>query len=192
MSQMRSAHLVMGSPVRPPVPRAGTQLDLRERCGTARFPIDSLARWVATYPCSRQCLARKGVRAEFVKECLVLVGRTPLANLMLSGHGRLHKSRTRPDYGASWGRYRPGATARARKEGEKDTNHGTVGRLVELASSRVPKVILAREYGISRGRPGSIWATPSWRESFPVVARLVRQATSFTESALSAFKGRQE
>jgi DNA invertase Pin-like site-specific DNA recombinase len=113
--------------------------------------MDRLARNLDDLRALVQRLTKRGVRVEFVKEQLVFTGEdSPMANLMLSVMGafaEFERSLIRE-------RQREGialAKQRGAYKGRKKTL--TPERAVELvqrADSGVPKVVLARDYGISR------------------------------------------
>jgi DNA invertase Pin-like site-specific DNA recombinase len=98
-----------------------------------------------------QGLTRRGVRVEFLKERLVFTGEdSPMANLMLSGMGafaEFERSLIRE-------RQREGialAQQRGVYKGRKKTlTPERAAELVQRAGSGIPKVVLARDYGISR------------------------------------------
>ena len=113
--------------------------------------MDRLARNLDDLRTLVQGLTRKGVRVEFVKEHLVFTGEdSPIANLMLSVMGafaEFERSLIRE-------RQREGialAKQRGAYKGRKKTlSPERAAELVERAGTGVPKVILARDYGISR------------------------------------------
>ncbi|QQQ64418.1 recombinase family protein [Paenarthrobacter ureafaciens] len=113
--------------------------------------MDRLARNLDDLRALVQGLTRRGVRVEFIKEQLVFTGEdSPMANLMLSVMGafaEFERSLIRE-------RQREGialAQQRGVYKGRKRTlTPERAAELVERASSGVPKVTLARDYGISR------------------------------------------
>jgi DNA invertase Pin-like site-specific DNA recombinase len=98
-----------------------------------------------------QRLTRRGVRVEFLKEQIVFTGEdSPMANLMLSVMGafaEFERSLIRE-------RQREGialAKQRGAYKGRKKTlTPERAAELVQRADSGIPKVVLARDYGISR------------------------------------------
>ncbi|MBT2597996.1 recombinase family protein [Arthrobacter sp. ISL-72] len=113
--------------------------------------MDRLARNLDDLRALVQGLTRKGVRVEFVKESLVFTGEdSPMANLMLSVMGafaEFERSLIRE-------RQREGialAKQRGAYKGRKKTlSPERAAEMVERAGIGVPKVALARDYGISR------------------------------------------
>ncbi|WP_285320807.1 recombinase family protein [Pseudarthrobacter sp. lyk4-40-TYG-27] len=113
--------------------------------------MDRLARNLDDLRALVQGLTRKGMRVEFVKESLVFTGEdSPIANLMLSVMGafaEFERSLIRE-------RQREGialAKQRGAYKGRKKTlSPERAAEMVERAGTGVPKVALAREYGISR------------------------------------------
>jgi DNA invertase Pin-like site-specific DNA recombinase len=113
--------------------------------------MDRLARNLDDLRALVQGLTRRGVRVEFVKEQLVFTGEdSPMANLMLSVMGafaEFERSLIRE-------RQREGialAQQRGVYKGRKKTlTPERAAELVQRAGSGIPKVVLAREYGISR------------------------------------------
>lgn len=113
--------------------------------------MDRLARNLDDLRALVQSLTRKGVRVEFVKESLVFTGEdSRMANLMLSVMGafaEFERSLIRE-------RQREGialAKQRGAYKGRKKTlTPERAAELVHCAENGVPKVILARDYGISR------------------------------------------
>jgi DNA invertase Pin-like site-specific DNA recombinase len=113
--------------------------------------MDRLARNLDDLRALVQGLTRKGVRVEFIKESPVFTGEdSPIANLMLSVMGAfaeferaLIRERQRKEIAL--------AQQRGVYKGRKKTlNPERAAELVERASGGVPKVVLARDYGISR------------------------------------------
>jgi DNA invertase Pin-like site-specific DNA recombinase len=113
--------------------------------------MDRLARNLDDLRALVQGLTRKGVRVEFIKESLVFTGEdSPMANLMLSVMGafaEFERSLIRE-------RQREGialAKQRGAYKGRKKTlSPERAAEMVERADTGVPKVVLARDYGISR------------------------------------------
>jgi DNA invertase Pin-like site-specific DNA recombinase len=113
--------------------------------------MDRLARNLDDLRALVQGLTCKGVRVEFVKESLVFTGEdSPMANLMLSVMGafaEFERSLIRE-------RQREGialAKQRGAYKGRKKTlTPERADELVQRAGSGVSKVVLARDYGISR------------------------------------------
>jgi DNA invertase Pin-like site-specific DNA recombinase len=113
--------------------------------------MDRLARNLDDLRALVQGLTRRGVRVEFVKEQLVFTGEdSPMSNLMLSVMGafaEFERSLIRE-------RQREGialAQQRGVYKGRKKTlTPERAAELVNRASSGIPKVVLARDYGISR------------------------------------------
>jgi DNA invertase Pin-like site-specific DNA recombinase len=113
--------------------------------------MDRLARILDDLRALVQNLTRRGVRVEFVKESLVFTGEdSPMANLMLSVMGafaEFERSLIRE-------RQREGialAKQRGAYKGRKKTlTPERVAELVQRAGTGVPKVLLARDYGIGR------------------------------------------
>jgi DNA invertase Pin-like site-specific DNA recombinase len=113
--------------------------------------MDRLARNLDDLRALVQGLTRKGVRVEFLKESLVFTGEdSPMANLMLSVMGafaEFERSLIRE-------RQREGialAKQRGAYKGRKKTlTPDRAAELVQRADSGVSKVVLARDYGISR------------------------------------------
>ena len=113
--------------------------------------MDRLARNLDDLRALVQGLTRRGVRVEFLKEQLVFTGEdSPMANLMLSVMGafaEFERSLIRE-------RQREGialAKQRGAYKGRKKTlTAERAAELVQRAGSGVPKVVLARDYGISR------------------------------------------
>lgn len=113
--------------------------------------MDRLARNLDDLRALVQGLTRKGVRVEFVKEHLVFTGEdSPMANLMLSVMGAFAEF----ERSLIQERQREGialAKQRGAYKGRKKTlSPERAAELVERAGIGVPKVILARDYGISR------------------------------------------
>ena len=91
------------------------------------------------------------MRVEFVKESLVFTGEdSPMANLMLSVMGAFAEFERSPIRE----RQREGiALAKQRgayKGRKKNLTPARAAELVQLASTGVPKALLARDFGISR------------------------------------------
>ena len=91
------------------------------------------------------------MRVEFVKESLVFTGEdSPMANLMLSVMGAFAEFERSPIRE----RQREGiALAKQRgayKGRKKNLTPDRAAELVQLASTGVPKALLARDFGISR------------------------------------------
>jgi DNA invertase Pin-like site-specific DNA recombinase len=113
--------------------------------------MDRLARNLDDLRALVQGLTRKGVRVEFVKESLVFTGEdSPMANLMLSVMGAFAEFeraliRERQREGIALAQQRG-----AYKGRKKTLSPERAAELVHRAGDGVPKVILAREYGISR------------------------------------------
>jgi DNA invertase Pin-like site-specific DNA recombinase len=113
--------------------------------------MDRLARNLDDLRALVQCLTRKGVRVEFVKEHLLFTGEdSPMANLMLSVMGafaEFERSLIRE-------RQREGialAKQRGAYKGRKRTlTPERAAELVQRAANGIPKTVLAGEYGISR------------------------------------------
>ena len=113
--------------------------------------MDRLARNLDDLRALVQGLTRRGVRIEFVKEQLVFTGEdSPMANLMLSVMGafaEFERSLIRD-------RQREGialAKQRGAYKGRKKTlTPERAAELVQRAGTGIPKVVLARDYGISR------------------------------------------
>ena len=113
--------------------------------------MDRLARNLDDLRALVQGLTRRGVRVEFVKEQLVFTGEdSPMANLMLSVMGAFAEFeraliRERQREGIAL------AQQRGVYKGRKKTlTPERAAELVERAGSGIPKVVLARDYGISR------------------------------------------
>lgn len=113
--------------------------------------MDRLARNLDDLRALVQGLTRRGVRVEFLKEQLVFTGEdSPMANLMLSVMGAfaefersLIKERQREGIAL--------AQQRGVYKGRKKTlTPERAAELVQRAGSGIPKVVLARDYGISR------------------------------------------
>ena len=112
--------------------------------------MDRLARNLDDLRALVQGLTRKGVRVEFLKEQLVFTGEdSPMANLMLSVMGafaEFERSLIRE-------RQREGialAKQRGAYKGRKKTlTPERAAELVQRAGTGIPKVVLARDYGIS-------------------------------------------
>ncbi|MGX1163697.1 DNA invertase Pin-like site-specific DNA recombinase [Arthrobacter sp. SLBN-100] len=113
--------------------------------------MDRLARNLDDLRALVQCLTGRGVRVEFVKENLVFTGEdSPMANLMLSVMGAFAEFeraliRERQREGIALARQRG-----AYKGRKKTLTPERAAELVKRAGSGVPKVVLARDYGISR------------------------------------------
>jgi DNA invertase Pin-like site-specific DNA recombinase len=113
--------------------------------------MDRLARNLDDLRALVQSLTRRGVRVEFLKEQLVFTGEdSPMANLMLSVMGafaEFERSLIRE-------RQREGialAKQRGAYKGRKKTlTPERAAELVQRAGGGIPKVVLARDYGISR------------------------------------------
>ncbi|MFX1822189.1 recombinase family protein [Pseudarthrobacter sp. CC4] len=113
--------------------------------------MDRLARNLDDLRALVQGLTRRGVRVEFLKEHLVFTGEdSPMANLMLSVMGafaEFERSLIRE-------RQREGialAQQRGAYKGRKKTlTPERATELVQRAGNGIPKVVLARDYGISR------------------------------------------
>src|SRR5215217_7670927 len=113
--------------------------------------MDQLARNLDDLRRIVQTLTQKGVRIEFVKENLTFTGEdSPMSNLMLSVMGafaEFERSLIRE-------RQREGialAQQRGVYKGRKKTlTPERAAELVQRAGSGIPKVVLARDYGISR------------------------------------------
>jgi DNA invertase Pin-like site-specific DNA recombinase len=112
--------------------------------------LDRLARNLDDLRALVQGLTRKGVRVEFVKESLVVTGEdSPMAKLMLSVMGafaEFERSLIRE-------RQREGialAKQRGAYKGRKNPNARTGFRTGPARRKRCSKVVLARDYGISR------------------------------------------
>lgn len=113
--------------------------------------MDRLARNLDDLRALVQSLTRRGVRVEFLKEQLIFTGEdSPMANLMLSVMGafaEFERSLIRE-------RQREGialAQQRGAYKGRKKTlTPERAAELVQRAGNGIPKVILARDYGISR------------------------------------------
>ncbi|WP_104046066.1 recombinase family protein [Arthrobacter sp. ZGTC412] len=113
--------------------------------------MDRLARNLDDLRALVQGLTRRGVRVEFIKEQLVFTGEdSPMANLMLSVMGafaEFERSLIRE-------RQREGialAQQRGAYKGRKKTlTPERAAELVQRAGDGIPKVVLARDYGISR------------------------------------------
>jgi DNA invertase Pin-like site-specific DNA recombinase len=113
--------------------------------------MDRLARNLDDLRALVQSLTRRGVRVEFLKENLVFTGEdSPMANLMLSVMGAFAEFERSPIRE----RQREGivlAKQRGAYKGRKKTlSPERAAEMVERAGTGVPKVTLAREYGISR------------------------------------------
>ena len=113
--------------------------------------MDRLARNLDDLRALVQGLTRKGVRVEFVKESLVFTGEdSPMANLMLSVMGAFAEFersliRERQREGIALAKQRG-----AYKGRKKSLTPERAAELVQRADSGIPKVVLARDYGISR------------------------------------------
>ncbi|MEV7574475.1 recombinase family protein [Pseudarthrobacter sp. NPDC089323] len=113
--------------------------------------MDRLARNLDDLRALVQGLTRRGVRVEFLKENLVFTGEdSPLANLMLSVMGAFAEFersliRERQREGIALAKQRGAYTGR-----KKTLSPERAAEMVERAGTGVPKVALAREYGISR------------------------------------------
>jgi DNA invertase Pin-like site-specific DNA recombinase len=124
---------------------------VRDRDAVVVHSMDRLARNLDDLRALVQGLTRRGVRVEFVKEQLVFTGEdSPMPNLMLSVMGasaEFERSLIRE-------RQREGialAKQRGAYKGRKKTlTPERAAELVQRAGSGIPKVILARDYGISR------------------------------------------
>lgn len=112
--------------------------------------MDRLARNLDDLRALVQGLTRRGVCVEFVKEQIVFTGEdSPLANLMLSVMGAFAEF----ERALIRERQREGiALARQRGvyKGRKTLTPERAAELVQRAGNGVPKVVLARDYGISR------------------------------------------
>jgi DNA invertase Pin-like site-specific DNA recombinase len=113
--------------------------------------MDRLARNLDDLRALVHSLTRKGVGVEFVKENLLFTGEdSPMANLMLSVMGAFAKferslSRERQREGIALAKQRG-----AYKGRKKTLSPERAAEMVERAGTGIPKVGLAREYGISR------------------------------------------
>ena len=113
--------------------------------------MDRLARNLDDLRGMVQGLSRRGVRVEFLMEQLVFTGEdSPMANLMLSVMGafaEFERSLIRE-------RQREGialAKQRGAYKGRKKTlTPERAAELIQRAGAGIPKVVLARDYGISR------------------------------------------
>jgi DNA invertase Pin-like site-specific DNA recombinase len=114
--------------------------------------MDRLARNLDDLRALVQGLARKGgsggVRQR--KAWSSQVRTPPMANLMLSVMGAFAEFRTCPHQGTPAGRDRPDQAARRVQRAEEDPHTGTCSRAGTPRRQRISKVLLAREYGISR------------------------------------------
>jgi hypothetical protein len=116
--------------------------------------MDRLARNLDDLRALVQGLTREGVRVEFAKESLVFAGEdSPLANLMLSVMPLLSSNAL--SLGNGRGKALPwpsGAVPiRGAYKGRKRTlAPGRAAEMVQRAGNGVPKVVLARDYAISR------------------------------------------
>ena len=149
--------------------------------------MDRLARNLDDLRALVQSLTRKGVRVEFVKESLVFTGEdSPMANLMLSVMGAFAEFersliRERQREGIALAKQR--GTYKGRK---KTLTPERAAELIERAGSGVPKVILARDYGMSRET-----VYQYLRQAKPAGTLSSAQPPSchsFTESPLSALE----
>ncbi|MET3773047.1 recombinase family protein [Arthrobacter nitrophenolicus] len=113
--------------------------------------MDRLARNLDDLRALVQGLTRRGVRVEFLKENLTFTGEdSPLANLLLSVMGAFAEFersliRERQREGIALAKQRG-----AYKGRKKMLSSERVAEMVKRADTGVPKVILARDYGISR------------------------------------------
>ncbi|GAC1369633.1 MAG: recombinase family protein [Pseudarthrobacter sp.] len=113
--------------------------------------MDRLARNLDDLRALVQGLTRKGVRVEFVKESLVFTGEnSPMANLMLSVMGAFAEFersliRERQKEGIALAKQRG-----AYKGRKKTLTPERAAELVQRAGSGISKVVLSRDYGISR------------------------------------------
>jgi DNA invertase Pin-like site-specific DNA recombinase len=113
--------------------------------------MDRLARNLDDLRALVQGFTHKGVRVEFVKECLVFTGEdSPMANLMLSVMGAFAEFersliRERQREGIALAKQRG-----AYKGRKKILTPDRAAEMVQRAGSGVPKALLARDYGISR------------------------------------------
>lgn len=149
--------------------------------------MDRLARNLDDLRALVQGLTRKGVRVEFIKESLIFTGEdSPMANLMLSVMGAFAEFersliRERQKEGIAL------AKQRGAYKGRKRTlTPERAAELVHRAGSGISKVVLARDYRISREtvyqylRQAKLSGTPSPAES--------NLAPQFTERPLSALE----
>jgi len=113
--------------------------------------MDRLARNLDDLRRLVQEITQKGVRVEFVKECLIFTGEdSPVAKLMLSVMGAFAEFeraliRERQREGIALAKQR--GVYRGRK---KMLNPGQVSELISRVATGVPKAKVAREFGISR------------------------------------------
>jgi hypothetical protein len=124
---------------------------------------DRLARNLDDLRALVQGFTRKGVRVKFVKESLAFTGEdSPMANLMLSVRGSSPNSNGHLSGNAS-GKVYTLAKQRGEWKGRKKTlAPERADELVQRAGISIPKVVLARDYGI-RGEtvPTSITSSPA-------------------------------
>jgi DNA invertase Pin-like site-specific DNA recombinase len=113
--------------------------------------MDRLARNLDDLRSLVQSLTRRGVSVEFLKEQLTFTGEdSPMANLMLSVMGAFAEFersliRERQREGIALAKQRG-----AYKGRKKNLTPERAAELVQRAGSGIPKVVLARDYGISR------------------------------------------
>ena len=113
--------------------------------------MDRLARNLDDLRRLVQQLATRGVRVEFVKECLTFTGEdSPMANLMLSVMGAFAEFertliRERQKEGIALAKQR--GVYRGRKN---SLSPDQVSEIKQRAASGEPKAALAREFGVSR------------------------------------------
>jgi DNA invertase Pin-like site-specific DNA recombinase len=113
--------------------------------------MDRLARNLDDLRALVQRLTRRGVRVEFLKKQPVFTGEdSPMANLMLSVMGALAEferslSRERQREGIALAKQRS-----AYKGRKKTLTPERAAELIQRAGGGIPKVVLARDYGISR------------------------------------------
>lgn len=113
--------------------------------------MDRLARNLDDLRSLVQSLTRRGVSVEYLKEQLTFTGEdSPMANLMLSVMGAFAEFersliRERQREGIALAKQRG-----AYKGRKKNLTPERAAELVQRAGSGIPKVVLARDYGISR------------------------------------------
>ena len=112
---------------------------VREGDAVVVHSMDRLARNLDDLRALVQGLTRRGVQVEFLKEQLVFTGDdSPMANLMLSVMGAFAEFE------------RSLIKERQRKGRKKTLTPERAAELVQRAGIGIPKVVLARDYGISR------------------------------------------
>ena len=131
--------------------------------------MDRLARNLDDLRCLVQKLTRRGVRIEFVKECLTFTGEdSPMANLMLSVMGAFAEFeraliRERQREGIALAKQR--GAYRGRK---KALSPERIAELRQRIKAGEQKAKLAREFGISRETLYQCLREVAWRALFSV------------------------